>query len=251
MISRKRKYKSRYRRRRSQSFVRKRWFWDIALGFIFLVSLGYLLFFSPAFEMQKISIVTPGGIRPVKIYNLVTGDLGKPLFMVNKGSIREKILEDFSEIKEVSIRKRFFHELFLTIQKRKPVAFFCPNTTTSGCALIDYQGVMFEGVLPASINQIFSTKERIDEKVVAQISEISDVFEGRLEVGVKQFTLSGESRLDVETLEGWQAYFDLSGDLEITLEKLALLLEKELPTGKRKNLEYIDLRFSKVYFRDK
>jgi len=61
--------------------------------------------------------------------------------------------------------------------------------------------------------------------------------------------LKEDKRLDIKTAEGWEIYFDLSSDVNFALTKLGLLLEKEIPLEKRGDLSYIDLRFSKVYYK--
>ncbi len=67
---------------------------------------------------------------------------------------------------------------------------------------------------------------------------------------VKEFTFfENELRLNAKTSENWSAYFDLKENLDWQLVKLELLLKKELSSDKRAGLEYIDLRFSKVYYR--
>lgn len=56
-----------------------------------------------------------------------------------------------------------------------------------------------------------------------------------------------EEKIDVRTAEGWAIYFNLKENLNWQITKLAAVLEKRIPQGKRENLKYIDLRFEKVY----
>jgi len=55
--------------------------------------------------------------------------------------------------------------------------------------------------------------------------------------------------LDAETTEGWTVRFNLKGDLDWQVTELRLALEKQISPEKRKSLEYIDLRFSRVYYK--
>ena len=90
----------------------------------------------------------------------------------------------------------------------------------------------------------------IDEKTLSQILMIKETIMEKAKIEAKEFTLSeSEARLDVKTTEGWEAYFYLEGDLNWQLIELELVLEKQLPQEKRQGLEYIDLRFSKVYYK--
>ena len=58
-----------------------------------------------------------------------------------------------------------------------------------------------------------------------------------------------EERLNVKTSEGWEIYFNTADDLDWQVQELALVLEKQITPEKRRNLEYIDLRFSRVYYK--
>jgi len=71
----------------------------------------------------------------------------------------------------------------------------------------------------------------------------------KLELGIEKFILLGQKRLDVKTTEGWEIYFDLAGDINLSLTKLSLLFDEEISQEARESLQYIDLRFSKVYYK--
>jgi|YNPNPStandDraft_1061719.scaffolds.fasta_scaffold47941_2 hypothetical protein len=47
----------------------------------------------------------------------------------------------------------------------------------------------------------------------------------------------------------WEIYFNPANDLSLDLTKLRLLLEKVISSEQRKNLQYIDLRFQKAYYK--
>ena len=58
-----------------------------------------------------------------------------------------------------------------------------------------------------------------------------------------------EKRLNTKTSEGWEIYFNLKGDLNWQITELGLVSEKQIPLEDRGELEYIDLRFSRVYYK--
>jgi len=55
--------------------------------------------------------------------------------------------------------------------------------------------------------------------------------------------------LDVKTAEGWEIYFNLEENLSWQLTQLYLLLERKISPEERRTLQYIDLRFNKIYYK--
>jgi len=53
--------------------------------------------------------------------------------------------------------------------------------------------------------------------------------------------------LDVKTSEGWEIYFNLKKDINWQLTELDFLLKERIPPDKKGNVEYIDLRFERIY----
>ncbi len=245
-MMKKRKYQSRYRQSQKKSVLRKRWFWDLVLVVLFLANVGYLMFFSPAFRLREIKVSAEEGIYPVKIFNLASANLNRNLFLVKTEALKDNILENFPEVRQVEIKKRFPHSLLLTVEKREASAVFCPQASSSRCSLIDETGAMFEEEAAENLNYIFSDRESIKQEEIAKILQIEQNLTKQL-LAIEKFILE-EERLNVEIDEGWQIYFDLSGDIGLALTKLTLLLEEEISAEQQKNLKYIDLRFSKAYY---
>jgi hypothetical protein len=91
----------------------------------------------------------------------------------------------------------------------------------------------------------------IDEKILEFILNSDNKLKEELKINIIEFDLLSQERLNVKTEEGWEIYFDLKGDLNWQTEKLTLVLENEIPPEKRGDLEYIDLRFTRVYYKYK
>jgi len=60
---------------------------------------------------------------------------------------------------------------------------------------------------------------------------------------VQELLIVSEARFEAKTLEGFQIYFNFQEDLDWQLTKLKAVLEEEISQERRKNLEYIDVRF--------
>ena len=56
-----------------------------------------------------------------------------------------------------------------------------------------------------------------------------------------------EQRLNVKTVSGWEVYFNLKGDIDWQITELKTILENKIPPKNWRNLDYIDLRFDRVF----
>jgi cell division protein FtsQ len=179
----------------------------------------------------------------------------RSIFLVNSRRIKTEILEEFPQISKLILKRDFPNTLILEIEERKSVATYCDNQT---CFLIDKTGVIFENIVESSSLKIidnrpeseFSLGEQVlGEKVLSSIIEIEKKLKERVDINIGEFVVISEERLSAKTDERWDIYFDLKGDLSWQIEKLIVVLENEIPSEKRGNLEYIDLRFTRVYYK--
>jgi hypothetical protein len=150
--------------------------------------------------------------------------------------------------------------LNLNVIERKPLGIFCPRTSSgqvSGCFLIDNNGVIFESSEIASNNNLvvrppLNSNEQISigEQAVAQnvidvIYKIQKNLKDNFQIDLKEVLIVNSLRLNIETSENWEIYFDLddtNSNVGSQIEKLNLLLDGDISFGKRDNLRYIDLR---------
>ena len=238
----KRKYKSRYYK--GKSVWKKRWFWDVILGFLFFAGLSYLLFLSPALALNQIKIIDSGGLPGFQVYNQLASELGKSILLIDKSDFEAQILCNFSSLKQAKINLDGWHKLSVALVKREPVAEVCKMASTTNCWMVDETATIFNrGLASVKIDSDFT----ITKDILAKILKIE---QGLLELDliVVNFSLIENSRFNVLIEPGWQIYFTIEQDLEFALKKLELLLEQEINLEQQKNLKYIDLRFSKVYF---
>lgn len=192
---------------------------------------------------------------------------GDNIFRYDSGKIENEFLSIFPEIAEIELKRSFPDNLKIKIKERDPVAIFCQN---ENCFSLDENGVIFTR-LPASLpagevgqeeisseglpkieNQTFALEaevgdEVIGENLLSQIFKIENKLKEDLKISIKEFSIVSEQRLNVKTSELWEVYFNLKSDLDWQIQELAVILKEKLPLQKRKNLEYIDLRFDKVF----
>ncbi len=259
-----RKYRRFKRFKKRKSLLKSRFFWIFILILASAILVFYLFFLSEIFRIKEIDISAPEDISKEEIQVLLQKELEtsffiffrkNTFFLVNSQKIEDRILKEYPEIKEVILKKKFPKSLTLEVKKRIAVGIWCFEE--DNCFLIDDNGIIFRGSTSKDLVKIFSRggevknlgEEIIPKEKMNQLLGIHDELEENLGIDVEKFILRGSDNLDVKTIEGWEIYFDLAGDINLILTKLSLLLEKEISSEDRENLQYIDLRFSKVYYK--
>lgn len=263
------RYKKPYRLKRKKSIFRNRFFWLGTLAVLILSFIFYFLFFSKIFQVKKIIIAGQEKVSSDDLKLLAESKLEskilffstKSIFLVNLDIIKKDILNNFPQIAEVEIHRQFPDGINISAAERQGLAILCRETD---CFLLDKEGVIFDpvrnmisnGVEEASLIKIidhrnidhFVLAERVIEKeLLSQIFEIQLKLQENLKILITEASIMSEERLNLKTQEGWEIYFNLKGDLDWQITELSLVLEKQIPPEKRGNLEYIDLRFTRVF----
>lgn len=239
-----RRYRKPYKIKRRKSIFKNRFFW---LGFLALFAIEgivYFLFFSGIFQIEK--IIVSGGEK-VSEESVKAFIPRENIFLIDVKEIEKNILNNFPQIGKVEIHRSFPDALNVLATERLPVALWCQEPR---CFLVDNEGVIFEGsASETDLIKITGPKEILDKEKISQIMGIKEKLEDGLGVTTTQAFISTEGRLNIKTSEGWEAYFNLKGDLDWQIQELSLVLEKQISPIKRKILEYIDLRFSRVFYK--
>ncbi|MCX6723024.1 MAG: FtsQ-type POTRA domain-containing protein [Candidatus Staskawiczbacteria bacterium] len=244
-----------------KSILKNKWFWFIILFLLIIFSAFYFILFYPGFQVNNIIIYGNQKVSGDDIKNLVSNDINnnilyvansKSIFLINNDKINKEILNKFSIIEKLVIKRNFPQTLSLNITERKPVGIYCQ--TDSSCFSIDENGIIFE---PASINldsfsirqilennQVFTGEQVVNENVINAISKIQKMLKDNFKIDLKTALIASSLRLNIMTNTNWQIYFDLSPDSNINSQiiKLNLLLKSGISQENIKNLRYIDLR---------
>jgi len=262
-----RTYRKPHKIRKKTPFFKKRFFWIFILVLIFFFGSAYLVSFAPFFNIKEIQISGNRKVSADDIKQLVNEKIvrnfgkfsSKSIFLSNLKEAKASILNKFPQIEEISLKRKFPGSIVVEAKERIAVANFCPD---SECFLIDKNGVVFEKIdiifseFPKIKNvegrNIFSLGEKvIDENILKSILDIKNGLTEKSKIIIEEFNMLSLQRLNVKTKENWEIYFNLNEDLKWQTDKLILVLENEIPSEKRRDLEYIDLRFSRVYFKYK
>jgi len=251
-------YRIPHRIKRKKSIFKNKFFWLIILFLIILGGMVYFLFFSEFFQLKNVIItgtekVSPGEIKLIVENESETKNLffkTKSIFLVKEDKIEEIVLDNFPKVAKVNFEKKLPEILEVKIEERKPVAIFSQDEK---CFFIDNEGVIFEETskdnmdFPKIKKSNFQDKLELGERIIEKelISKILNVFSKleELKIPTKEILIVSDERINVITLDGWEIYFNSKKDINWQLTKLKAVLEKYIPFEKRKDLEYIELRF--------
>ena len=254
-----------HRIKRKKSIISCRFFWLSLLIFVIIGTVFYFLFFSEIFQVKEIVITGEKKVLKQELESFMEKRLEnkilfyktKSIFVVGLNEIKKGILDSFPQIAEVEIKRVLPNTLNVVVTERLGLAIWCWE---DNCFFLDNEGVLFEEVrLRTELIKIideqntnsFAFGERVIEKEkLSQILKIESELKNGLKIPLEEIRIVSENRLNVKTKEGWEIYFSLKEDLDWQLTRLKLvLLEKEVPFQIREELQYIDLRFEKVYYK--
>ncbi len=256
-----RRVNKKYRKRKQKSIYKTKIFWFALIISGSLISFLMILAFNPFYQLKFIrveglNLTTEGSIKSFSMDRF--GSQGSielkslPLFSTNK--IKHEILKSYPHIGSIEIKKEFPDTLNLIVTEREKEFLWCLDREGDSCYDIDSDGVVFR-----------KRSSGLDQfKVVNQLKEEVHLGEEAVSKEVLLFIMEAKRRLEnifiVEKmiiptpkslfvqLENFEIRFNLEDDLSQQLERLEILLEKEI--REMDNLEYIELRYgNSVYYK--
>jgi len=260
--------------RPKKSIFKKPAFWFLLLFLILASTAVYFLLFYQKFQVKNIIISGNEKAGSQEIENIVLNETNKKIisflnfdvksksfFLVDGEKIKKQILDSFPVAESVQVNKNFPESIIVKIKERSPFAVFYSQNNENRF-YIDENGVVFEQLqdfeqdmlaVRQLINSenIFLGKEVIKKNIMEAVSKIKKDLNEKFKIDIKEAYISNPLRLDVKTNENWQIYFDLNknSDIDLQITKLNLLLASEISLKERENLEYIDLRFERAYYK--
>jgi len=260
------RYKKSYRIKKKKSVLRIFKSKIFLLVFLFLVVSGtifYFVVFSSFFQIKEIKISGNIKVSVEDLRNNIAEQVNKRIIFFNTKSIfladlkeiNEILLEKFPGIAKIDLSREFPGSLSAQIEERKPVAVF---SEIENYFFVDREGIIFEkvSVIDPQILKVKKSalvvdlklgKKIIEKEQLNQILKINSKLKDDLKIPVEEILTISKNRINAKTSEGWEIYFNSERDLEWQLAELSVLLKKRIPHEKRKNIEYIDLRFDKIF----
>lgn len=254
----KKTFRKPHRIKPKKSIFRNRFFW---LSFSILIILGaifYLIYFSALFQIKNINIFGQEKVSPEQVKSFIETKT-RTIFLVNFNEIREGLLKNFPQIGKINFKRKFPDTIEIKIEERKPViGIVLGEKENESYFFIDENGIVFERIfkIPQETLKIkkldLSSELKLGEKImeeeeISKILEIKSKLADELKIPIEEILVVFNERFNVKTLEGWEIYFNPKENLNWQIIKLKAILEKKLPPEKRGKLQYIDLRFEKIY----
>lgn len=241
------RYKKSFKTKKKKFILKSKFFW---LGLLALLVFGgavYLFIFSSVFQIKNIQVLGSQKISAQDLTEIIFVNSGN-IFLINFEEINKIILEKYPQIANINFERKFPDSLIAQIEERKPEVVLCNND----CFFIDKEGVAFEKVSGAPPEMLIVKTEELSSykgaKLLSeeQISQILKI-KSYQTVPFGEILIVSDTRFNVKTTEGWEIYFNPKENLDWQLTELDLVLKEKVPLEERGNLEYIDLRFDKVY----
>lgn len=232
------RYKKSFKTKKKKFILKSKFFW---LGLLVLLVFGgavYLFIFSSVFQIKNIQVLGAQKISAQDITDVISTNSGN-IFLTNFGKINKIILEKYPQIANINFERKFPDNLIAQIEERKPEVILCNND----CFFVDREGVAFEKVSEENLGMLIIRAQSISQEQVSQILKIKS----NQTVPFEEILIVSDTRFNVKTTEGWEIYFNPKENLDWQLTELDLVLKEKIPSEQRGNLEYIDLRFDKVF----
>lgn len=262
-------YRKPYRVRKKRSILKNRALWYSLLILALVAGAFYLVYFLPYIQIHNVdarNLSVPAKVSAEDVRNLASQNIGQDFLMFNSKSIlfldsnkiKNSILQQYPQIDKVIVKRILPNKVAVEVQERQPYALFCKSD--NNCWYFDNNGIAFEWVQnnPLPMIQIrnlsYADDVRLGDKIVTEdflkkIEKLNDKIINDLKINIAEFEIPSQGRLNVKTADGWEIYFDPAGDLNWQGIELGLVLQQKIPPDKVGNLEYIDLRFSKVFYK--
>jgi len=235
---------------------KSRSFWISLASLLVFSGLVYLVSFASFLQVENIEVAENEEVTEEAVRKIVKANMTRKLpfassnsvLLVEAKKIEQKINEEFSVLYDVKVRRRPPSSLKVIVKERKPVGIF------NGDYLIDKRGVAFqatssqEGFLinKSMRKEVSEGQEVISKETMNKILTIKSNLE---DFNLKSASLKSKTRLDITTQAGWKAYFALDKDWKWQISELKIALQREISETEWSDLDYIDLRFDKVYYK--
>lgn len=248
--------------KKKKPIFKKKGFWAGVLILAIAIFFIYLVFYSSIFKVKDIRISGNKDIPANSLKEVCGKEVKKDfaffvkenIFLVSLAKIEKSITESFPKVASVEAEKSFPDSLKIKITERIPVAVFCCNSSgQEEKFFLDKEGIVFEKALENP--GLFSIKKQNETERSFSLGEkaiggeiVGEILKANQHLNKGLNVKTGEcivfpGRFDIKTSEGWNIYFSSEEDLSWQLTKLEAVLEEKISPEKRKDLEYIDVRF--------
>lgn len=215
------------------------------LPLFLLFAAGVLVYRGQLFSFQSFSCKSQFGLCSAQEEEKIKSFLGRSLFFLDTGDIKEVLSSDFS-VKGVFIQKVIPNKLNVFLEKRKPLVAVSVSEFQGGVFLIDREGIVLgfseNSALPLLLvdkDEHLVVGEKVSGKIVAASEILYLTYKLEADKPVKGELQDG--KLLVET-QGVDVYYPLDKDPRVLVGALQLILVRSRIDGKLP--KSIDLQYS-------
>lgn len=216
--------------------------------------------------LHAASAVSPGDVER-QIQSVMAGQrwLFFPksnFFLLSSEGIENKLRQEFSQLSEVNVSKKFPNKLTVKLKERVLWGIYCqadnsPGGAAGRCFYLDERGVAYEDVsgYEGLLLPVISSGRAVVQGERAVESETLEFFKQAREslaavnADLLSLTFATSTPADVRLslAESWYVAASVAQPIQEWFEVLKTLLEKDI--GERRgDLEYVDLRFGRKVF---
>ncbi len=258
----KRKFKKTYRVIKKKPLLENNIISSIIIAFCLFCFFVYFIIFYPKFQLEDIVIENDKYINQEAFTQFIANEANNKIlylssnsmFLINKTELRKEILLKMPIIQDVKITKTFPNTLNFEIKERVPASIWCQKKEKSTCYYIDKAGVAFQKAefMGKNFFIIIKDKEDLiigDEVITKEDIEKITLIENTIKdfnFEVDYFKFHSKERFEVILVDGWSFLFTYE-NIEEELENLPVAYN-QVDEKRRKELEYIDLRFKDRLF---
>lgn len=236
-------YKRSFKTRKKKKFIKIKTVLLIVFFLMTISSFAYLLFFSSIFKIKEIKVSGVKKIPEKELQDIISEKINKNIFFADLENIKNYLIESYPEIAKIEIKRKLPNSIITEIEERKPVA------VLNNSFVLDKEGIAFEKSPNSNLPKITKAgfnNVKLGEKAIDRIEDILKIIK-RIET--KEAIIVSDKRLDIKTTDGFDVYFNLEKDIDWQIEQLEIILQEKIPLQERNNIEYIDLRFDKIYIK--
>jgi cell division septal protein FtsQ len=225
-----------------------------------IVAVGYFLFISDYFLITSIAVAGNQQIASEQVSKSLLNESNSKLFFIPKNHFilmtrdraNEMLTEKYPLIKEIEQYDRHLpNTLSVKIKERYPGFVLQSNNKQF---LVDEEGYIVEEnpvsssllVLTDQANDDFAVGEMLSPKLTTFIISIQKSWPSKItsKIASVKIPIKASTEVVFTTNEGWSVFFDINRSVQVQINSLALLVNKQV-ASQRSKLAYIDLRLSK------
>ena len=261
-----RSYKKPYRAKRKKPLLAKASFWR-SLGVTAAAGGAvWVVCFCPALEVKEVNVEGAQKINAQDCAQMIQEEINKKIAFFDSKSIllfnleqaKKEILAKYPQLQDIKIVRQFPSKIYASVEERRGVAVYVDSRGKRYS--VDIQGIAFEEAAdPEGVIEIVDSRgpeveaggQAITKELLSGILRMKGAIDGEGKITVLNAKIETLERINLQTSEGWFIYFNPLKDIEDQLVKLDAVLADPAFNAKRSNLAYLDIRFTRVYLKEK